>query len=356
MKTDLIRNHLKSWFQTFKRDLPWRRTHDPYFIWLSEVILQQTRIDQGLPYYRRFAARFPSIADLANASEDEVLNMWQGLGYYNRARNLHQTAQVIAKEYNCEFPKDYRSLISLKGIGEYTASAIASMAFNLPYPVVDGNVNRVIARLYGIEEPVNTTAGKKAIKAKAENLLDKEAPGEFNEAMMDFGAIQCTSVNPKCGICPIQTYCYAFQHNQTAELPLKAKKLKRKTRYFYYLVLANENGIVLRQRGTNDVWQHLFDFPLIECGPGQVFEPKDLLNLVNNSENGPSYIGYYKHVLTHQDIIASFYKLNIFDLQSLASNFIFIEWEDLENYAVPRLIDRFLKDNIEKLMNKNLKK
>ena len=341
---------LLSWFQTFKRDLPWRQTHDPYFIWLSEVILQQTRIDQGMPYYQRFVERFPTVFDLAEASEDEVLKHWQGLGYYNRARNLHHTAKVIAGTYHGTFPDDYERIRQLKGIGEYTAAAIASMAFDLPYVVVDGNVNRVMARLFGIQEPINTTAGKKAVKARAQELLDHEAPGNFNEALMDFGAIQCTATQPKCGICPLQADCYAFNHNQTAVLPRKEKKVKRRPRYFYYLVPANDQGLVIRQRGTDDIWQRMFDFPLIEHQPGESFATEELLELIPSPEGNPTYLGRYNHVLTHRDIFAEFYVINSFGLGNISHNFIFVSWSELSNYAVPRLIDRFLKDNMDSLI------
>ena len=345
-----LRNKFQSWFQTFKRDLPWRWSHDPYRIWLSEVIMQQTRIEQGLPYYEAFTEHFPSVYDLANASEAEVLNLWQGLGYYNRARNLHYTAQVIASDYGGTFPEEYNELIKLKGIGDYTAAAIASMAFNKPYPVVDGNVNRVVARLFGIQKPVNTTKGKKEVKSWAETLLDHSEPGNFNEALMDFGAIQCTAANPKCGICPLQDDCYAFLHNQTLELPRKAKKLKRRTRYFYYLVLASDDGIALRQRGTDDVWQKMFDFPLIERNPNEPFRVEALNELAGNPPESPTFLASYKHVLTHQDIIADFYLINSFDLAIIKQNFIFIRWEELPNYALPRLIDRFLEAHMEELI------
>lgn len=348
--SDKIRDKLLAWFRDFKRDLPWRRSHDPYRIWLSEVIMQQTRIEQGLPYYEAFTEQFPTVYDLAGASEDQVLNLWQGLGYYNRARNLHHTAQVIASDHGGRFPADYDELIKLKGIGEYTAAAIASMAFDKPHVVVDGNVNRVVARLFGIQEPVNTTAGKKAVKNWAETLLDHSEPGNFNEALMDFGAIQCTAANPKCGICPLQDHCYAFLHSQTLELPRKAKKLKRRTRYFYYLVLANSYGIALRQRGTDDVWQRMYDFPLIEKSPKEPFQAGALNELAETHQVAPTYLANYKHVLTHQDIIANFYTINSFDLATIKQKFIFISWEELSKYALPRLIDRFLKAYMEELV------
>jgi A/G-specific adenine glycosylase len=312
--------------------------------------MQQTRIDQGLPYYEAFTEQFPTVYDLAKASEDQVLNLWQGLGYYNRARNLHHTAQVIASDYAGTFPEAYDELIKLKGIGEYTAAAIASMAFDKPHAVVDGNVNRVIARLFGIQEPVNTNAGKKAVKSWAEALLDHSEPGNFNEALMDFGAIQCTASTPKCGICPLQDYCYAFLHNQTTELPRKAKKLKRRTRYFYYLVMANSYGVALRQRGTDDVWQRMYDFPLVEKSPNEPFQVAALNELAETYKVDPTYLANYKHVLTHQDIIANFYLINSFDLAIIKEKFIFIPWEELSNYALPRLIDRFLKAYMEELV------
>lgn len=343
-----VQKALKSWFSKYKRELPWRDTHDPYLIWLSEIILQQTRIDQGLPYYHRFIERFPDVFHLAKATEDEVLNMWQGLGYYNRARNLHHTAKVIAYEYNGEFPKNFTALKKLKGIGDYTASAISSMAFDEPQAVVDGNVYRVLSRLFGIREPVNSTAGKKAFKEKAEALLDKSNPGSFNEALMDFGAIQCKSAAPKCAICPLQENCFAFRHNQVNQLPVKDKKLKRRTRYFYYLVMSNKEGIVLRQRGDNDIWKKLYDFPLHEAKNGNNQGKEALANNFDLEATSLYYFGKYKHVLTHQDIIAHFYHFNRIKLDKNEKFFIFVKWKHLKNYALPRLIQRFYDDFLSK--------
>jgi len=343
---ETVREALKQWFATHKRDLPWRNTHDPYLIWLSEVILQQTRIDQGLPYYQRFIARFPNVYQLAQAEEEEVLNLWQGLGYYNRARNLHHTAQVIANTYQGQFPADFEGLKKLKGIGDYTAAAISSMAFDQPHAVVDGNVYRVLARLFGITHPVNSTKGKKAFQARAEALLERENPGAFNEALMDFGAIQCKAASPKCGICPLQSYCYAFQHNRVETLPVKTKKIKRKTRYFHYVVLSNADGIVLKQRGADDIWQKLFDFPLKEARQGESINQKELADWLGVPTDTLQYQKQYKHVLTHQDIIAHFYLVNKKSLDFKAENFIFVPWEDFSQYPLPRLIDRFCKEQL----------
>ena len=341
-----IRDAVKQWFLTNKRSLPWRETHDPYLIWLSEVILQQTRIDQGLPYYRRFVERFPDVFTLAEADEAEVLNMWQGLGYYNRAVNLHHTAKVIAREYNGNFPATFDELKQLKGIGDYTASAISSMAFGEPRAVVDGNVNRVLSRIFGIKAPVNTTKGKQLMKEIAGELLDERDPGVFNEAIMDFGAIQCTAANPKCAICPVREHCQAFHDNLVNELPVKEKKLKRRTRYFYYVVPFNEEGIVLRQRGSDDIWRKMYDFPLLESKKN---EPPDLSKLatkIGGDKASLTFRGEYKHVLTHQDIIARFYQTQHFDLNKIMENFIFVRWKAFEEYALPRLIDRFCTDNL----------
>ncbi len=343
-----IQISLKKWFSRNKRKLPWRDTHDPYLIWLSEIILQQTRMAQGLPYFQRFLERFPDIFQLANAGEDEVLNLWQGLGYYNRARNLHHTAKVIAFEYNGKFPETYEELKKLKGIGDYTASAISSMAFNEPQAVVDGNVYRVLSRVFGIREPVNSTKGKKVFKEKAEALLDRLNPGAFNEALMDFGAIQCQSAEPKCAICPLQENCYAFQNNLVNNLPVKAKKLKRRTRYFYYLVMSDENGIVLRQRGDNDIWRKLYDFPLYEAQNGSEGDLKGLADKFGVPQSGLYHLGQYKHVLTHQDIIANFYHLKAINIDKNKENIIFVKWEKLENYALPRLIQNFYNDFLNK--------
>lgn len=339
-----IREAILRWFRENKRDLPWRSTHDPYLIWLSEVILQQTRIEQGLPYYHRFVERFPTIQDLASAEESEVLKLWQGLGYYNRARNLHYTAKTIVNHYNSEFPKDFNELKKLKGIGDYTASAVASMAFDLPHAVVDGNVNRVLARIFGIKKATNSTAGQKIFKKTAQDLLDDDNPGTFNEAIMDFGAIQCMAANPHCLICPLQSYCYAFQENVIQQLPYKAPKSQKRTRYFHYLVLPLNEGIWLKKRTEKDIWENLYDFPLIETKE-DVYIGKAMLQEHLSTNLTPEWMGEYRHTLTHQNIIGRFYKLKRLNNTKKSANYTFASWKELYLYPFPRLIEKFFQKN-----------
>lgn len=338
-----IREAILSWFGENKRELPWRSTHDPYFIWLSEVILQQTRIEQGLPYYHRFVNRFPKVEDLANADEAEVLKLWQGLGYYNRARNLHFTAKTIVNEYDGRFPSDFHELKKLKGIGDYTASAIASMAFDQPHAVVDGNVNRVLARVFGIKEATNSTEGQKRFKQTAQELLDDQNPGTFNEAMMDFGATQCLPVNPHCGLCPLQSWCYAYHHNAIEQLPHKAPKAKKRTRYLHYLVVPSEKGIWLRKRGDRDIWRNLYDFPLIET-KDNIFLDSHMLSKELAIEETPEWLGEYRHTLTHQNIVGRFYKLKHLNNDKKSLGYIFTDWDSLHKYALPRLIEKFFQE------------
>ena len=228
-----ISNTLISWYFSNKRDLPWRNTQDPYFIWLSEIILQQTRVEQGLPYYLHFAEKYPSVKHLAEASEDEIMRSWQGLGYYSRARNLHNAAKQVVNEYNSEFPKNYNELLKLKGVGEYTAAAIASFAYLEVCPVLDGNVFRFLSRYYGVKTPINSNNAKKEFIELAKQIIDPSQPHTFNQAIMEFGALQCKPKSPDCNVCPFQDSCYAFKNNEVAVLPIKEKKLKRSIRYFY---------------------------------------------------------------------------------------------------------------------------
>ncbi len=245
--------------------MPWRETSDPYCIWLSEIMLQQTRIEQGLPYYLAFTNAYPSIFDLANASEEEVLKLWQGLGYYSRARNLHATAKYIAFELNGKFPETYEGLLKLKGVGDYTASAIASISYNEPVAVVDGNVYRVLSRYFDIDTPINSTAGIKEFKLLAKELLDKEDPATYNQAIMEFGALQCKPQSPLCNTCPLSASCLALKNNKISMLPVKLKKGKIKKRYFNYLVFqSEENKTILEKRSGKGIWEGLYQFPLIE--------------------------------------------------------------------------------------------
>jgi len=252
------------WYLLNKRDLPWRETKDPYAIWLSEVILQQTRVDQGLSYYHRFLTAFPKVKDLADAEEFEVMKLWQGLGYYSRARNLHSTAKSIVEKHGGVFPNRYEDIIALKGIGPYTAAAIASFAFGLPFATVDGNVYRILSRIFGLEIPIDSTEGKKQFAELGNELLDNTQPGLFNQAMMELGALVCNPKNPQCNICPFKKDCKAKALDLIDVLPVKEKKVKVKERVFHYLVMSDEKSVVMKCRGAGDIWQGLFDFPVIE--------------------------------------------------------------------------------------------
>jgi A/G-specific adenine glycosylase len=256
---------LIDWYLKNQRDLPWRATIDPYRVWLSEIMLQQTRVAQGIGYYLRFVEAFSTVFDLANASEKEVLKLWQGLGYYSRARNLHHTAKVIANDYNGNFPEDFNALKKLKGIGDYTASAIASICFGKSHAVVDGNVYRVLSRYFGIATPINTTEGVKVFKELSQSLIDSKQPGTYNQALMDFGAMQCKPKNPLCESCVLQDSCLAFRDAKVDSLPLKVNKTKISHRYFHYLVIIDEQqNFSLQKRTGNGIWQNLYEFPKIE--------------------------------------------------------------------------------------------
>jgi len=339
---------LIDWYSENKRELPWRSTTNPYHIWLSEIILQQTRVDQGLSYYSKFIAHYPKINDLANASEDEVLKLWQGLGYYSRARNLHFTAQYITNELDAVFPDTHEEIISLKGVGEYTAAAIASFSYQLPYPVIDGNVYRVLSRLYGIDTPIDSTEGKATFKKLATQLIDKKDPATYNQAIMEFGALQCKPKSPNCETCPFFLECVAFQNNALNELPVKSKKIKQRDRYFNYLVIENNNSILLKKRTQKDIWEGLFDFPLLETKK-QINEFKNLpLSSLNKGISKANIIiknvsSEYKHILSHQKIHAIFWHITSKQHQLLKDNYTEVSFENISKYPVPKLIDNYLK-------------
>jgi A/G-specific adenine glycosylase len=340
------------WYRNNKRDLPWRRTKDPYRIWVSEIILQQTRIDQGIGYYRRFIQKFKDVAELARADEEDILKLWQGLGYYSRARNMHAAARDIVSRYHGKFPGSYEEILKLKGIGEYTAAAIASLAFDLPYPVVEGNVLRFFARYFGFADPVDSVYGKKKIYRKALQFLDASQPGTYNQAIMEFGALQCRPGKPDCLKCPLREGCYAFQTGNVEKLPVKSKVQKPRKRYFHYLVFIirknKGNCIYLRKRESNDIWRNLYDFPLIETdGPvslEKLIETNEWKQLILRSKfHFRKRSELYKHILSHQIILARFYFIEI--PVKLKSPFLMIPIKDLNKYPVPRLIDRVLKNS-----------
>ncbi len=338
-----------NWYNAHKRDLPWRHTTDPYKIWLSEIILQQTRVVQGYNYYLRFVENYPTVSDLAGATEDEVLKLWQGLGYYSRARNLHAAAQSIVEKYDGVFPTNYVDILALKGVGEYTAAAICSFAYNQPYAVVDGNVFRVLSRVFGIETPIDSTAGKKQFAKLAGNLLDKKKPLLHNQAIMEFGALQCTPQQPGCASCPLQNDCVAFLTNCISELPRKEQKTKQRERFFHYFYLKNNGKTYLQKRTGKDVWQNLYEFPLIETGRQleidelmQTESFKTLFQGIKNItfEGSPLEL---KHVLSHRIIRAKFYTVSIDSENNQLETRIKIDIEKRHDYPVSRLTGIFLE-------------
>jgi len=340
---------LALWYANHKRALPWRETKEPYKIWLSEIILQQTRVNQGIDYYYRFIERYPTVGDLARAPLDEVLKSWQGLGYYTRARNLHKTARHIYYEQEGKFPGHYEGLLKLPGIGPYTASAIASFCFGQVVAVVDGNVGRVLARLKGIATPVNSNKGKKELQQEACQLIPSHDPATHNQAMIEFGALQCTPGQPDCPVCPLKDICHAWQHDQVDLLPVKAPKRKKRLRYFYYIDIHFNGSLLLHKRSDRDIWNSLYQFPLIEPQRelsirelGNTREWQDLFAGLNPQIQAVSPL--YSHVLTHQKILARFIRVHIQQTNArLEQGYRQISPKQLPNLAVPRLIDKYLE-------------
>lgn len=321
---------LLKWFAQYGRELPWRGISDPYGIWVSEVILQQTRIDQGTDYWYRFMERFPTVEALAEATEDEVLRQWQGLGYYSRARNMHVAARQIVAQGG--FPHSIEGLRDLKGVGDYTAAAVGSMAFGLPAAAVDGNVYRVLARHYGINVPINTTQGKRTFEALAQELLPESEAGTFNQALMDFGATWCTPRSPRCIDCPVAESCEALRTGLIDQLPVKEKKLKVKERRFSYIYLRHEGMTALRRRPAGDIWQGLWEPLLIEDAP-----LPDLGCRLTLLASG------VKHVLTHRILLADFYFAEPVERPVLPPGYVWINEREIGGYALPRLVEKLLK-------------
>lgn len=335
-------HQLLNWYKKHKRSLPWRTTTNPYYIWLSEIILQQTRIEQGLPYYEAFTTKFPTLKDLAMADEDAVLKLWQGLGYYSRARNLHFTAQYIYNELHGVFPKSYAEIIKLKGIGPYTAAAIASFAYKEPVAVVDGNVFRVLARFFGIYDDIAVTKTRAVFQNLANELISQKNPDLFNHAIMDFGATVCLPANPKCEICIFNDNCFAFLKNEIAQLPVKNKKISVKNRYLNYLILRKNNEIVIQQRTEKDIWQQLFELPLIETSSDNEEEFfQHLSNIYPNKNIKKVTANTIKHKLSHQQLHINFYEINVSEFDPNQQTSVI---QDLHNYAYPIVIWNFLKD------------
>ncbi|HET6244192.1 MAG: A/G-specific adenine glycosylase [Bacteroidetes bacterium] len=337
---------LINWYLQHKRDLPWRNTKNPYFIWLSEVILQQTRVDQGLPYYLNFIHSFPTVSDLALADENQVLKLWQGLGYYSRARNLHFTARLITNEHNGIFPNNYIKLKELKGVGDYTAAAIASFAYNLPHPVVDGNVFRFFSRLFDINTPIDSLIGKKQFLEVAKDLMDAKRPDLFNQATMEFGATICTPKQPSCALCPFAQNCLALKHNSIDSRPVKAKKTKQKERFFHYLHLKSNDWLFVQKRTGQDIWKNLYEFPLIELKsrekPLSILKHPFFKELTGVNWDLIKVSLEYKHILSHQIIYAVFYEIEIKEMKNLPKELKSIHFDTLNQFPIPRLIDKYL--------------
>ncbi|MFO8054752.1 MAG: A/G-specific adenine glycosylase [Bacteroidales bacterium] len=349
-----LTKNLISWYTANKRNLPWRRSKDPFTIWLSEIILQQTRVEQGLKYYHRFTSEFRNVNALANASEEKILRMWQGLGYYSRARNLHATANQIVKDYHSSFPGTFKELLKLKGVGDYTAAAIASIAFDQAVPAVDGNVKRVISRLFDIRENTGNSTTYNKIKAICATLMQEENPGSFNQAIMEFGALHCKPKNPDCINCPLNSYCMAYSEGMVNELPVKYKTQKKKNRYFNYLIIENKSStkpyFYIRQRKKNDIWHMLFEFPMIE--DNKLLNTTETLKNLETLFPAQSKIHLrfspaYKHLLSHQNIFAQFIRIKYSkEPKNIPPSWIKIPREKIDDYAIPRLIEQYLhKEN-----------
>lgn len=344
--TTFFHKKLITWYLQNKRDLPWRRTKDPYRIWLSEIMLQQTRVAQGLPYYLKFVEAYPTVQHLANAPEEEVLKLWQGLGYYSRARNLLITAKYVANELDGAFPSTYEGLKKLKGIGDYTASAIASICFKAPTAVVDGNVYRVLSRVFGLDIPINSTEGIRQFKELAQELIDRSQPGTYNQAIMEFGARYCVPQNPACESCIFNDSCEAYANKKVSQLPVKLKKLKVRKRYFNYLVVVSDDEkVILQQRKGKGIWQNLFQFPLVETEKEvseatlikleQYFEITQRFTICSVSKYNEQAI---VHKLSHQHLYTVFWIVRVNELKTEA-----IPISEIFNYPVPVLISAFIE-------------
>ncbi len=333
------------------RDLPWKKDNNPYFIWISEIILQQTRVQQGIPYFKRFVERFPSLNILAEASEDEVIKLWQGLGYYSRARNLHATAKEIKANYSSQFPEDFSELIKLKGIGNYTAAAISSFAFNKPYAVVDGNVYRVLSRYFALEENYHSSKGKSFYQNLAQTLIDHNNPGRYNQAIMDFGALVCKPQSPLCHECSIKIHCKAYARKAIANYPLTKTKTKKKQRFFNYFVIEDDhNQLILRRRNKEDIWKSLFDFPGLESSIDSILTHQEIKRFVLEEFNIKQFSSMvsskeYKQTLSHQIIQSKFFHLKIQQHFEQQTPYVLTNTKKLINFAFPKTIDCYLRDN-----------
>ena len=340
---------MRAWYQENKRELPWRETADPYIIWVSEIILQQTRVAQGMDYFYRFTERFPDVASLAAAEEDEVLKYWQGLGYYSRARNLHAAAKEIVERFGGTFPDRYADVLSLKGIGEYTAAAILSFAWNRPYPVVDGNVFRVLSRLFAVDVPIDTAKGKKMFTELARSILDPKQAGLHNQAIMELGALQCLPQHPDCATCPLNACCAAHAAGTVSAFPVKSHKAKTRNRYFHYFYILHDGATWLSRRGGKDIWEGLYEFPLIETEQPMDFAALQGTEAFRRLFDGAGDLAVtadlsgVKHVLSHQVLYAAFYRVELEKESRALRDYLRIPLSDMDRYAVPRLIHLYLE-------------
>lgn len=336
---EIFTHRLEEWYARHGRQLPWRQTCDPYCIWLSEVILQQTQVAQGIDYYNRFISRFPDVQRLAAASEDEVMLLWQGLGYYSRARNLHAAAQQIAQAG--VFPSDYDSIRLLRGVGDYTAAAIASIAFGLPYAVLDGNVYRVLSRYFGIQTPIDTPAGRKAFRLLADEMLDHRRPALYNQAIMDFGAMLCTPRQPHCQDCPLSESCQALAEGLVDRLPRKSRRPKVTDRYFTYLYICSSDGrLLIQRRGPGDIWQGLYQLPLIETP--LPLRPQEVAARFPDCEV-ELLVGDITHQLTHQLLHAQCFAIRFPSCSETMPDGMWIPLQNLQDYAMPQLLVRIIR-------------
>jgi A/G-specific adenine glycosylase len=339
---------IREWYQKNKRDLPWRHTKDPYLIWISEIILQQTRVAQGLDYYNRFVARFPNVQSLAEAEQQEVLKYWQGLGYYSRARNLHEAAKNVMARYHGIFPDQYKDILTLKGIGEYTAAAIASFVWNQPYPVIDGNVYRVLGRLFALATPIDTGKGKKEYRELASLLMPPEHAGAHNQAMMEFGALQCVPQHPDCELCPLSDHCLGYASGDQQQYPVKQHKTKTRDRYLNYFFIIYGSHTYLRRRTGKDIWEGLYELPLIETTVSMDFAALQEEKMFNGLFQGTGkplvtiMAKDVKHVLSHQILHATFYRVEIQQENAVLENDLKIALSALHEYPFPKLISAFL--------------
>jgi A/G-specific adenine glycosylase len=341
-----LKKQLSEWYNPARRELPWKKSKSPYHIWLSEIILQQTRVEQGTPYYLAFTHRFPSVGDLAGAPLEDVLKTWEGLGYYSRARNLHQAARQLVSDFDGVFPADYHQLLQLKGVGAYTAAAIASFAFDLPYAVLDGNVFRVLSRYFGIDVPIDSTEGKKLFSKLAQECLDTDHPARHNQAIMDFGALVCIPQNPTCHNCPLSGDCIASRENKVRLLPVKSKKIIKQQRHFNFLVISDGNKTIVQQRDDRDIWKGLHQFPMLETENLESHLTAADFGISHSDISSFRLSEVYKQTLTHRFIIAHFIEMRVSEIIAIPKEFQRVAVSAISQLAFPRIIRDYLEDSL----------